>query len=136
MTTVRDGLVLALAAALLLAAPGASGQETKKADKPKLQSVTGAVKTVDADGGTIVITRRAKTGSTDVTFALAKSVKVFWSKTKMKVTLADINPGMKVIIQFYRAGEKLVATKVVLPGGMKEAADAILKGKVKGGDKK
>ena len=134
MTAVRGGLVLPFAAALLLAAPGASGQEAKKAEKPKFQSVTGIVKTVDAEGRIIVITRRAKTGATDVTFALAKSVKVFWSKTKMKVTLADINPGMKVVIQFYRDGEKLVATKVVLPGGMKEAADAILKGKVKGGD--
>jgi len=116
-------------------APASAGKG-KKAGKSKVQSVTGYFKSIDIKKGVLVISQKLKTGDRSIEFKTTKKTKVFWSKTKMKVTLKDLNPGVKIIIQFYKKGKQLVATKVVLPGGMKEAADAILKGQVKSADKK
>lgn len=116
-------------------APASAGKG-KKAGKIKVQSITGYFKSIDIKKGVLVISQKLKTGDRSIEFKTTKKTKVFWSKTKMKVTLKDLNPGVKIIIQFYKKGKQLVATKVVLPGGMKEAADAILKGQVKSADKK
>lgn len=127
--------LLSFLAYLLLAAPTWSGKN-KKSEKNKYASVTGILKSLDLKKGELIIGQKLKTGDRDVTFFLTKKTRVFWSKTKMKVTLKDLNPGVKIIIQFYKKKKKLIATKIVLPGGMKEAAKAILKGEVKSPDKK
>jgi len=128
--------MLTLLVPALLAAGSAWGGKGKGEPKDKIQlkSVTGRIKSIDQKKGVLVLGTKAKTGGRDVEFKIHKKIKVFWSKTKMKVTLADLNPGVRVIIQFYKEGEALVAVKVVLPGGMKEAAAAILKGEVNGAD--
>ncbi|MFH1435914.1 MAG: hypothetical protein ABIJ56_09385 [Pseudomonadota bacterium] len=125
---------LALLACSLLPA-SAFGGEGKKEGKGRYLSVTGTIKMIDLKKDVIVIRQKLKSGERDVTFMLTKKTKVFWSKTKMKVTLKDLNPGIKVIIKFLAGKNKLVASKIVLPGGMKEAAAAILGGKIKVGDK-
>jgi hypothetical protein len=129
--------ILFLPFILLLSAAGtAQGGEKGKQKKIKYLSVTGIVKAVDLDGGIITLSQKLKTGDREISFAVTKKTKVYWKKAKMKVSLADLNPGIRVIVQFYDDGKKLVASRVVLPGGMKEAAEAILKGEIKAGDKK
>ena len=129
-----NSVCLTLLASALVSA-SAFGGKGKKRDKAKYQSVTGTIQKIDLKKDFIVIQQKLKSGERNVTFKLTKKTKVFWSKTKMKVTLKDLNPGVKVIIKFFVHKKKLFASKIVLPGGMKEAAAAILKGKVKGGDK-
>ncbi len=125
---------LALLSCSLLSA-AAFGGKGKKQDKGKYQSVTGTIQKIDLKKNVLVIQQKLKSGERIVTFMLTKKTKVFWSKTKMKVTLKGLNPGIKVMIKFFFRKNKLIASKIVLPGGMKEAAAAILGGKVKGGDK-
>jgi hypothetical protein len=124
--------------ALLAAGPAWAGKgKAEPKDKIQYKSVTGRIKSIDQKKGLLVLTVKSKPEDRDVEFKIYKKIKVFWSKTKMKVTLDDLNPGVRVIIQFYKEkGDSLVAVKVVLPGGMKEAAAAILKGEVKGADSK
>jgi hypothetical protein len=121
---------------LALCSPAAPAAKNKKNGKIKYQSVTGILKSVDLKKKVLVIDQKLKSGNRDVVFSVTKKTKVLWSRTKMKVTLKDLNPGVRLIIQFYKKKQQLVATKIVLPGGMKEAAEAILKGEIKGGDKK
>jgi Cu/Ag efflux protein CusF len=132
----RDILCLSCLFLCLSAAGAAHGGEKTKQKKAQYLSITGTVTAVDLEGGIITLSQKLKTGDREISFAVTKKTKVYWSKTKMKVALSDLNPGVRVIVQFYDDGKRLVASRVVLPGGMKEAAEAILKGKVKAGDKK
>jgi hypothetical protein len=129
--------------AVLLAVPvilhPVRSQGSKKDGKPpkvKYQSVTGSMKSLDLIKGVLVVKQKLKKGYRDVRFKTTGSTKVFWSKTTMPVTLKDLRPGIRLIVQYYKKGKHLVAVKVVLPGGMKEAAKAILNGDIKGGGKK
>lgn len=121
-----------------LAAPAdAAGKEKKTAAaKAKLQSVTGLFVSFDEKAGTVTVDQKTKAGRKLVVFTVTPATRIFWSKASMKVVLSDLKPGVKVVVQFAVKKDALVAVKIVLPGGMKEAAAAIIGGKVKGGDKK
>lgn len=114
----------------------ASPEQGGRQRKIEYQSLTGTLKSVDLEKGWFVIVQKLKEGERDVLFRVTGKTIVFWSRTKMKVEIGDLKPGVRIIVQFHRKGKDLVAIKIVLPGGMKEAAKAILKGNVKGGDKK
>jgi len=132
-------IIMLFIPALLAAEPAWAGKgKGDPGEKIQYKSVTGRIKSIDQKKGLLVLTVKSKPEDRDVEFKIHKNIKVFWSKTKMKVTLGDLNPGVRVIIQFYKekGAQTLVAVKVVLPGGMKEAAAAILKGEVKGADSK
>jgi len=117
-------------------AVGEKPTKGKNFEKKKYGSVTGVVKSIDIEKKSITLLQKLQNSERSITFEILPSTKIYWQKTKMKVDLGDINPGVRVIIQFYETDKNLKAARIILPGGMKEAAQAILKGTIKGGDKK
>ena len=84
----------------------AAPASTKSAPPAKMEKFSGDVKNVDAMAKSIVVAK----GKTEKTVVMDENTKI--TKGKDTVALADIKPGMNVVIEAKKEGDKLIASTI------------------------
>lgn len=107
------------------------GKQGKVEGRGPVFTVKGVIKEVDPSSGRIVLEQLLADGKRhDVRFWVDGETHMGWSKASMQMALGDLPAGITIYVTYHVVGtggkRRNRALKIIIPGGMEDAAKMIL----------